>query len=321
MFIEKDERKMKFKKVIAMMAVILTLAASAPTVFATTESTGRISQTQIAVDDEDVKSEENILIETDLETGEEKEVVVEPGQDPNYYSPGSTAVVDLYPTPGFDSLGNTEQLEATTDIYKSYQPEKTICYLSVTYSNGDSYPGTGFIVGKNTVVTAGHCLHDAKLGKAIRVTVIPGRKKVEDAPYGTFSTTKIAVPNKWANNQDPKYDYGIITVNSDIVSAVGESKWGYRATSGNELLGTRRRGQGYPENLQDQYFISGQVTQAGDAFVYLEKLATRGMSGSPLFESTSGMVAEGILTAGVGTETRFVRITKEIYDAISLYAK
>ena len=250
-------------------------------------------------------------------------MIVEPGQDPDYYSPGST-VIDSYPTPDFDSLGNIEQLAGTTEVYKSTQPQRSICYLSLTYSNGKSYPGTGFIVGKNTVVTAGHCLHDATLGKVTRVTVVPGKKQVADAPYGTFPTTKVAVPNKWANNQDPKYDYGIITVNSDILSAVGGVKWGYRATSGNELLGEKRVVQGYPEGRNDQYFLAKPITQAGDAFLYLGQRAVPGMSGGPLFESKSSgivRVAEGILSAGVGTETRCVRITKEIYDAISLYAK
>lgn len=83
---------MKFKKAIAIMTVVLTLAASAPAAFAATEPEISSSQT---VSLEDRNSEENILIETDLETGEEKEVVVEPGQDPDYYSPIST-VIDSY---------------------------------------------------------------------------------------------------------------------------------------------------------------------------------------------------------------------------------
>ena len=76
---------MKLKRVIAIMAVVLTLAASAPAAFAATDPGETTSQTV-----ENQNSEENILIEFDLETGEERrKVIVGPEQDLDYYSPGT----------------------------------------------------------------------------------------------------------------------------------------------------------------------------------------------------------------------------------------
>ena len=318
---------MKFKKIIAMMAVILTLAASAPTVFATTESTGMISQTQIAVDNEDVKSEENILIETNLQTGEEKKVVVSPlkKQEREYYDPN---LIEIDEKSNLLDETSSNPLAVGNDdlVLAQVYPLKGICYLSITFSGNDTRQATGFIVGTHTVVTSGHCLDHKELGKPIKVDVIPYKNGTNE-PYGTFSTTKMAVPVKWSQGRNNQYDYGIITVNANIQEATGGNKLNYKAIKPDSMINKEQQVQGYPSGKAKiaQYTTTGKIVGINNGLLLLDKKTIPSMSGSPMFtpQSKGIRTATGILTGeyeAVGL-TAIVPITEEIYDAISLYAK
>ena len=157
------------------------------------------------------------------------------------------------------------------------------------------------------------------------MVVTPGKQGSRN-PYGTFLTTKFSVANKWAVDGNLAYDYGIITVNADIQSAVKGAKLGYKAVNGTSLLNQTRRVQRYPGNKPSiqQYATDGSIAVADGKHLLMRKITAPGMSGAPMFPPKfSGVkVADGILIAGNDKNTTgMLQITKEIYDAISLYAK
>ena len=182
-------------------------------------------------------------------------------------------------------------------------------------------------MGKNTVVDQLDIVYLIKnRGRATKVVVTPGKQGSRN-PYGTFLTTKFSVANKWAVDGNLAYDYGIITVNADIIqSAVKGAKLGYKAVNGTSLLNQTRRVQGYPGNKPSiqQYATDGSIAVADGKHLLMRKITAPGMSGAPMFPPKfSGVkVADGILIAGNDKNTTgMLQITKEIYDAISLYAK
>src|SRR6185436_3832447 len=60
--------------------------------------------------------------------------------------------------------------ERTAIADMQVHPWRCVCSLNLPFG----YFGTGFLVGPRTVVTAGHCVHDAPLGGwASSIEVIP----------------------------------------------------------------------------------------------------------------------------------------------------
>lgn len=236
---------------------------------------------------EDRKNEENILIETNLETGEEKEVIVE--SNPNdvlRYSPARITI------PKFNELtgGSASQPFATNNAWSPMPVVELnyfnpLCYISVTMDNGETWQGSAFIVGERTLVTAGHCvedIRDGKLRKAVKVTVIP-KKQGNKNHYGVFETTKMAIPKKWSESKDPNYDYGILTMNTNIEKIVG-SKFGYRDTTNIALQGKTITAIGYPGYSNGkQYIDSGTITEVNAKTLKHQARTDRGQSGGPAY--------------------------------------
>ena len=300
---------MKFKKTIAIMAVVLTLAASAPAAFAATESELTSSPT---VSLEDSKSEENILMETNFETNETVEIVVPENVDGRFATPPSMPEIPSTWKP----VGDDTRYELS-----SYIP--AICYVKAYYTQGYTN-GTGFIVGSHTVVTAAHVI-SYKGQTPIKVEVYPAKRDSQN-PYGIFSTTKAAVPKKWSENLHPDYDYGIITVNADICAAVGGAKFGYRVMSDSALDGESVTITGYPsQHLYQQWTQKDTIRYPKEKRLYYAIDTSDGQSGSPIY--ANGYWAEGIHTRswsasqGLESYNSGVRITQEVYNSIKLYDK
>lgn len=73
----------------------------------------------------------------------------------------------------------------TTDSY----PWRTVVYVRATFDTGDggtqTYFGSGFMAGRNDVITASHMVYSGQYGEAIRVEVFPGKNGIYE-PYGNF---------------------------------------------------------------------------------------------------------------------------------------
>lgn len=238
------------------------------------------------------ESESNGLeIETlDLRTGEISNDFL-PEYSENSAFPATQGSEGTLPAP-YVIIGDDDRtiIEETTRI-----PYRYIGRLEIRYAGNSSSitVGTGFLVGKSTILTAAHCVYSGTQTIS-SITFIPG-KNGSTNPYGTYTAAKIHVPtnykeavtaqdetNKW------KYDYALIELNEDIGSQLGYFALGGYNTQYtlDELVGKQAIVVGYPGNSGGKMYrhksdIIGYNTD--EYQLYYTTDTTGGQSGSPVF--------------------------------------
>ena len=92
-------------------------------------------------------------------------------------------------------------------------PYRMICALELDFGpDYEKFHGTGWLAGPRSVISAGHCLHDATMGWVRSVVVDPGRNGdgSNARPFGTAIAKRFSVPQKWEAGADPAFDIGCI---------------------------------------------------------------------------------------------------------------
>lgn len=81
----------------------------------------------------------------------------------------------------------------------SAYPYSAVVYVEATFASGDTYTGSGTVVGRNDVLTSAHVIYDAADGGlAEEIVVYPGRDGAQ-TPYGSYSA---AYANYFEIDQD-----------------------------------------------------------------------------------------------------------------------
>lgn len=298
------------------------------------------------------QTEEGLEILTkDMETEEEYVEVVPPTNDGRTSNMIPSTIPEEYeeyllpPAPSFQPYAimgsDDERYEVGYGDINKYV--KAICYVEVTNKYGDVLgSGTGFVVGGNVVVTAGHVIYDkfdyGGYGPVIKV--YPQRKDSK-MPLGVFTATKCHVTNEYADpkksdKEKEKFDIGIIRVNSNIASKTGSFGMKY-TTNPNSLTNTEVTVAGYPEYIgkdlniyagYKQYTMKGPITriqsennlndnQQYSRLFYNTLDTSSGQSGSAIH--TTGFTAIGVHTNGYDNENAGVMFNKVYYDWIRQY--
>lgn len=186
----------------------------------------------------------------------------------------------------------------------SSYPNRAIVYIQ--YDN--NHHCTGVMANKNTVVTAGHCVHRGRNSSGWYTTskfkVFPGRDGTS-SPYGSCTAKALYSVTGWTNNSDPKYDMGGIKLNCDIGNTVGYM--GFYASSGSGVLNWPTRIIGYPgDKPQTQVGDSDIVRKQSVEMVCYRNDTIGGHSGTPVWNdkdnalATDGAYAFAIHAYGVG---------------------
>ena len=229
----------------------------------------------------------------------------------------------------------------STDEY----PWCLIAFLEIEFPLGTSI-GTGWLVGSDKVVTAGHCLYSEKAGGwAKSVKVIPGNDTEnptatisDDAPYGAFEAIALQTTEEWISNAAPEMDVGMIHINHPIGDDLGHFGISIYDDS-DELNGEKLRIAGYPKyhhplDKETDDLLTRKV--AGQMWTHTDRLidikdgrifynldTTGGQSGSPvvlLGYEALGLVAIGIHNYGFYDyekhENKATLINEEIWGHI-----
>jgi glutamyl endopeptidase len=215
-------------------------------------------------------------------------------------------------------------------------PQRCICQLQVTFWSEQRqewkyFVGTGFIIGKRTVVTAGHTLyvHDAsRYGLSCKwaseVKVIPGRNG-NLIPYGTFTAypENLFAANGWITHGQQGFNYGGIILNEDLPGS--DRVFGYQDATDSDLANLssdehhRPRVEGYPGEKSGQMWgddTQGLYTPTVMQLRY-DFYCTGGQAGSPVYyirETDGAAIAIGIHAYGSPSFNLATRITHEVYD-------
>lgn len=204
---------------------------------------------------------------------------------------------------------NRSRITATT----SY-PSRTVAYLT---SSGVRC--TGFLVSKDTLVTAGHCVHPGGTGSTAdfydSFRAYPGKNGTTN-PYGGCGWSQVWTDTAWINDANGSHDWGVIKLNCSIGNTVG---WlGYR-WQGASLTGTNVTVRGYPgDKAYATLWTHGGSVQYSYTNILGYTIDTAGgQSGSPAYDAN--LYAVGIHVRGAGGSIAYnqaKRITESLFNII-----
>lgn len=207
-------------------------------------------------------------------------------------------------------IGTDDRVQVTNTTSHPYYP---IVYIRAEFNNGTWKPGTGFMISKNVLLTAGHCVYTA--GTTVKsITVYPGRN---GNSYTISSTSKKVYTDTKYTGSETDWDYGIVTLNDNLGDTSG---WlGLHATSSASSLDNKSiTTAGYPSdkatNDNRTMWRSAGVISNVSTYRFGHNADTEsGQSGSPVYfyNSTYGYQAAGIHTHA-GNSAR--RITNSLFD-------
>jgi glutamyl endopeptidase len=204
---------------------------------------------------------------------------------------------------------NRTRITATT----SY-PSRTIAYLT---SSGVRC--TGFLVSKDTLLTAGHCVHPGGTGSKAdfysNFRAYPGKNGTSN-PYGSCGWSQVWTDTSWINDANGAHDWGIIKLNCSIGNTVG---WlGYR-WQGTTLTDTRVSVRGYPGDkaYATLWTHSGNIQYSYTNIVGYLIDTGGGQSGSPVYDADAYAVAIHVRGAGGSIAyNQGKRITESLFNII-----
>lgn len=196
-----------------------------------------------------------------------------------------------------NSAIDTEDREKVTDA--DNMPFSAICYIDITFPNGETYPATAFMISGDVAMTAAHCLYDPLLGGwATSVRVIPGKSGYGffNNPFGDANAEEIVVSTQWQQNVPNSseipislrdYDWGFIRLDDSIGNDSGYLGIKYDANFTNKTVTISGYPNPFPEGSNNknyyQYETNGRIESMGDHRITHKLDTSEGQSGSPIF--------------------------------------
>ncbi len=179
---------------------------------------------------------------------------------------------------------------------------------------------TGWMVGKDTLLSAGHCVTNGAGTWYSGLTFRPGSNG-GNAPFGTCTARGIYAFSAWASGADSNYDTSIVKLNCTVGYSTGWFGTWWQSASPNGLF---TRVQGYPGDKPSTQWQSFDSVRASSADrLYYQNDTVGGESGSPVWQYRSGQsfcngaCGMGVHTNGSnGTNNSGVRFTQGKLNAI-----
>lgn len=161
---------------------------------------------------------------------------------------------------------------------------------------------TGWFVSKDTLLTAGHCVHTGGSGGTwyTGLSFKPGSDG-GTAPYGTCYSRGTWALNGWVNSGSTNYDAAIVKLNCTAGTSTGWFGMWWQSAS---LDGTFTRVSGYPGDKPKQLWMSyDQVRASATEKIYYQNDTVGGMSGSPvwLFRGSTAPYCTGACAMAIHT--------------------
>ncbi len=186
---------------------------------------------------------------------------------------------------------------------------------------------SGWMIGKNTVATAGHCVASGGSNTFYsRATyrIYPGRNGGA-SPYGVCTAKNLYTVNGWKVSGRDDYDYGMIKLNCNVGNTVGWYGFFWQSAT---LVGKPITTQGYPgDKPLTQWKAMDQVRANDTRRVFYQADTVGGQSGSPVWQQRAagspfcvgrcGLAIHAYGTGGTGvyaTNNHGTRINQEVFN-------
>jgi V8-like Glu-specific endopeptidase len=224
-------------------------------------------------------------------------------------------------------LGADDRVRITPTATGAY---RAVVEIEVVFPDGTSVRGSGALVGRNDVLTAGHMVYNPLHGGYARdVFVYPSRDGALQ-PFGAANGTKITVDPKWISGSvqipaaDFTHDIALVNLDRNLGDLVG---WFGYASGGtvDQYTNSQVITAGYPGDKP--YATQWRASSTVDSSTATTLDFTRsldifnGQSGSPVFvgDETRGLTIVGVVSNENAQLQRnqVVRISSEFAPALS----
>lgn len=159
-------------------------------------------------------------------------------------------------------------------------PNRFICYMECTFSDGTVNKCTGWLCGASTVMTVAHNVYRPERGWVKSIKVWPGKNE-KSAPYGSALATEIHMPAAYKRLSVTKYDVAMLYLNTPIGNRTGYFGIKYRPES---YVSSSVFIAGYPLNKNKQLWkAGGKILKAKPSELHYTIDTEEGQSGSPVY--------------------------------------
>lgn len=165
-------------------------------------------------------------------------------------------------------------------------PYRAIGFLTFTQAGFD-FSCTAFLISKDTVATAGHCVHEGAGGTWSRDVKFYPAFNNGLAPFGACGARRLYAVAKWTDEGREDFDYGAIKLNCSIGETTG---WfGYYATADSQT-GLAVLVVGYPGDKPKgtMWGGAGNILSTEQRKTHYGIDTAGGQSGAPVIEADRG---------------------------------
>lgn len=174
--------------------------------------------------------------------------------------------------------------------------DSRVAAIETYYSDGSCFGGTAFLVGKNVLLTAGHCLYDLDKGYAKKVKIYMGGKySIKQVVY---ESNNFFVSNEYKKGDydKQKYDWGIIKTNKNIVNNDNYFDLSRSISKTDTLTLTGSPEDKYYQKNNETYYpqytqsakYEKTIKSVSSTFIEHEFDTKPGSSGSPIYKRVNG---------------------------------
>lgn len=206
-------------------------------------------------------------------------------------------------------------------------PWRMNCQLIMTLPNGKQGIGTGWMSGRGTVMTAGHCVNlGGTPGSGVdglymrRIDVIPGRNGTGTGsrPFGTHTSSSFRSVNGWVRPSSGvnrvEYDYGAVILSTRVGDSTGF--YGFANLSDASLNNLTVNSAGYPGDKPTgtQWYTFGPISSTTTRQLFYNFDTFGGQSGSAVYRLQNGQRHSVGVHAYGGCPNGATRVTTSVFN-------
>lgn len=197
-------------------------------------------------------------------------------------------------------------------------------HMVMTFPNGKRYIGSGTMVQRHHVLTAGHCVYSRDDGGWAKEVAFYAGQNGNKLPFGVARATRLLSVKGWSENNNSDFDMGMLVLSDNIGDRTGY--FGIITGPDSILDKYRVNITGYPGDKggQQMWTMADTITAISAERFYYRIDTYGGQSGSCAWSEWSGHTgykAGGIHTTGEATANGATRISRAKFDRIVSWMK